>query len=93
VSEGRFAEGARGEAVVAILARNLGMKEEQIRASYVQAISPDGKPNVESLRKDLQFFIAQGEVTDAKVDLDKILDLSLVEKVVTDLGPYQPKRN
>ena len=92
VREGRFSTGPKGEAVVAILARNLGMKEEQIRGSYVQAISPDGKPNVESLRKDLQFFIAQGEVTDAKVDLDKILDLSLVETAVKALGLYQPQR-
>ena len=93
VVDGRFSTGAKGEAVVKILARNLGMKEEQIRSSYVQAISADGKPNVESLRKDLQFFIAQGEVTDAKVDLDKILELSLVEAAARSLGPYQPKKD
>ena len=93
VIDGRFSNGPRGEAIVAILARNLNMKEEQIRGSYVQAISPDGKPNVESLRKDLQFFLAQGDVTDARVDLDKILELSLVDKAAKDLGPYQPKRD
>ncbi len=93
VIDGRFSNGPRGEAIVAILARNLNMKEEQIRGSYVQAISPDGRPNVESLRKDLQFFLAQGDVTDAKVDLDKILELSLVDKAAKDLGPYQPKRD
>ncbi len=93
VIDGRFSSGPKGEAVVAIMARNLGMKEEQIRASYVQAISADGRPNVESLRKDLQFFIAQGEVTDAKVDLDKILDLSLVEAAIKTLGPYQARKD
>lgn len=91
VVDGRFSNGPKGKAIVAILARNLNLKEEQIRASYVAAISPDGRPNVESLRKDLQFFLAQGDVTDAKVDLDKILELSLVEKAAKDLGPYQRK--
>ncbi len=93
VVEGRFSNGPKGQAVIAILARNLNMKEDQIRSSYVQAISPDGSPNVESLRKDLKFFLAQGDVTDAKVDLDKILELSLVDKAAKDLGPYQPTRD
>ena len=93
IVDGRFTAGPRGEAIVKILARNLNMKEEQIRASYVPAISPDGRPNLDSLRKDLQFFIAQGDVSDPKVDLDKILDLSLVESVVKALGPYQPKKD
>ena len=93
VVDGRFSNGTMGKTVVAILARNLNLKEEQIRASYVAAISPDGRPNVDSLRKDLQFFLAQGDVTDAKVDLDKILELSLVDKAVKELGPYQPKRD
>ena len=93
VNEGRFSTGPKGDAIIAIMARNLGMKAEQIRGSYVQAISPDGKPNVESLRKDLRFFIAQGDVTDPKVDLDKILELSLLDKVVRDLGPYSPRKD
>ena len=93
VVEGRFSNGPKGQAVIAILARNLNMKEDQIRSSYVQAISPDGSPNVESPRKDLKFFLAQGDVTDAKVDLDKILELSLVDKAAKDLGPYQPTRD
>ena len=92
VKDGRFASSPAGDAVVQILAKDLGMKEEQIRASYVQAISPDGRPNVDSLRKDLKFFIAQGDVSDAKVDLDRILDLSFVDEAVRQLGPYVPKK-
>ena len=37
------------------------------------------------------FFNSLGDVADAKVGLDKILELSLVDKVVKDLGLDQRK--
>jgi hypothetical protein len=92
VVDGRFSTRAKGEAVVKILAGDLGMKEEQIRSSYVQRSAPTASPMWRAC-KDLQFFIAQGEVTDAKVDLEKILELSLVDSVVKALGPDQPKKD
>ena len=78
--------------ISAIMAKHLGMKEEQIRASYVNAVNPDGRPNVEAMRRDLDFFRAVGDVTDPNISVDKLLDLSFVEAVVKELGPYTPAK-
>ncbi len=93
LKDGRFSPGAKGEAIVAILARGLGLPEASIRVSWPPAMSPDGKPNVESLRKDLAFFKAQGDVTDAGIEVEKLLDLSFADAAVAALGPYAPRRD
>ncbi len=93
VKDGAFARGPKGDAIVAIMSKGLGMPEAQIRAAYVQALSPEGKPAVASLRKDLEFFRVQGFVTDASVSVDNVLDLSLVEEAARELGPYLPARD
>ena len=93
LKDGKFSPGPKGDAVVAIMAKGLGMPAEQIRGAYVQALNPDGKPAEASLRKDLEFFKAQGFVTDKSVSVDQVLDLSLVEQAVKELGPYVPKRD
>ena len=93
LKDGKFAPGPRGDAIVEIMSKGLGMPSAQIRAAYVQALDPDGKPAVESLRKDLAFFKAQGFVTDADVKVEQVLDLSLVEAAVKDLGPYVARRD
>ncbi len=87
---GKFAANPRGEAIAAIMAKGLGAPLEQIRAAYVQAINPDGKPAIDSLRKDLTFFKAQGFVTDANLTVDQVLDLGFVEQAAKQLGPYKP---
>lgn len=93
MKEGKFAPTPKGEAIVAIMARGLGLPEAQIRGAYVPAISPDGRPNEASLRKDLDFFKAQGDVTDASVRVETLLDMSFVEAALRDLGPYKPNRD
>lgn len=62
VVSGRFS-GGKGDEIAGILAKYLGVEKARIRATYTQAIDPDGRPNVASLRKDLEFFKAQGDVT------------------------------
>lgn len=93
VTDGKFSKGKKGSEIVRIVAKNLHLKEEDLRATFVQAISPDGRPNDDSLRKDLAFFKAQGDVTDAKVTVDQLLDLSFVDAAVKELGPYAPARD
>ena len=91
VENGRFT-GSKGDEIVGILAKYLGVKEDQIRATYTQAVDPDGRPNVVSLRKDLDFFKAEGDVTAREVTVDQILDTSFVDAAVSALGPYKPDR-
>ena len=87
---GRLAANAKGEAIVAIMAKGLDLPEARIRGAYMPAINPDGRPNIDSLRKDLAFFKAQGDVTDAAVAVDTLLDMSFVDKALSELGPYRP---
>lgn len=93
LKDGKFSPGPKGEAVVAIMAKGLGMPAAQIRGAYVQALSPDGVPAVASLRKDLAFFKEQGLVANSAIDVDHVLDLRLVEQAVKELGPYVPRRD
>ena len=93
LKEGKYAPGPKGDAVVAIMAKGLGMPTTQIRGAYVQALDPNGKPAVESLRKDLEFFKTQGFVTDKSINVEQVLDLSLVDAAVKELGPYVAKRD
>ena len=93
LKDGKFAPGPKGDAIVEIMSKGLGMPAAQIRAAYVQALDPDGKPAIESLRKDLEFFKAQGFVTDPSVRVEQVLDLSLVEQAAKELGPWVAKRD
>jgi NitT/TauT family transport system substrate-binding protein len=90
VRDGRFAAGPKGDAVVAIMAQHLGVTAAALRATYVQAIDPDGRPNADSLRRDLAFMKVQGDVRDAGVSVDALLDMGFVDKAVSALGPYRP---
>ena len=87
---GRFASNEKGEAIVQILAKGLGLPAERIRGAYVPSIDPDGKPRLASLRRDLDFFKQQGDVTDKAVSVDTLLDMSFVDAATRDLGPYKP---
>ena len=45
----------------------------------VALVDPDGRVNLESMRKDLQFFREIGEFTDAKFKVEDIVDMSFAE--------------
>lgn len=92
VDGGRFATTVKGDEIVQIMAKYLNLKPEQIRATYVQAIDPNGEPNVASLKNDLKFFKDTGDVTASDISVDKILDLSFVQAAVKELGPYAPAK-
>ena len=87
---GRLAANAKGEAIAAIMAKGLGLPEDRIRGAYMPSINPDGRPNVESLRRDLAFFKERGDVADASIAVDTLLDMSFVDKALKDIGPYRP---
>ena len=93
VKDGRFSDSPKGKDITRIMAKNLGLKDEEVQATYVPAINPDARPNQESLRRDLAFFKAQGDVTDQKVTVEQLMDLSFVESAVRELGQYKPSRD
>ena len=48
------------------------------------------RSNVESIKRDIEFFRANGDLT-ANVSLDRIVDVSFVDAAVKELGPYAKK--
>src|SRR5262249_18501226 len=65
-------------------------KDPEIHKAVVPpVIDPDGRLNVDSLRKDWQFFKDTGQI-DGKVTVDGLLDTSFVEAAVASLGRYRP---
>jgi NitT/TauT family transport system substrate-binding protein len=87
--EGRIGATPPGDAIAAMVATAIKLPVEQIKRIYSQAVDPDGKVNVDSLKKDLAFFKEFGEVTDAKMTVEQLLDMSFVDAAGQELGPYK----
>jgi len=88
LSGGRLA-GPKGEDVIAILTEYTHIKDAAVyRAITPQGCNPDGHVHLPSLRNDLAFFRAQGDVK-ADVSVEQVVDMSFVDAAVKDLGPYR----
>ena len=85
VENGRISP--KAERTLAALSKAIDMPRDILSAIHVNAVSVDGQVNVESMKKDYNFFRAQGWVTDA-VDFDRIVDLSFAQEANRALGPY-----
>jgi NitT/TauT family transport system substrate-binding protein len=79
--------GPGADEMVKILAKYSVIKDENtLRTMIVHGTDPDGKLNVDSLKKDLAFFKETGDVT-GKVTVDQVVDTSFAEAAVKELGP------
>ena len=68
------------------------LKDARIyRAMGPQGTDPDGKLNVEGLRKDLDFYRSQGWI-EGQVTVDASIDQSFAANAARSLGPYVKKR-
>ena len=77
--------------VIDVMAKYSSLKDKDaLRAIVPSAIDPDGRPSIESLRADLDFYKAQGLVKSA-ITVDQAVDMSWVERAVRELGPYNAK--
>lgn len=84
-------QGPSGEELIAILAKHTVIKDPAVlRGMVMSGVNPDGRINVDSLRKDLAFFKQIGDVT-GKVEVDQVVDQSFAEAAVKELGPYVAK--
>jgi len=90
LKDGKIA-GANADEVIDVMAKYSSLKDkEALRAIVPSAIDPDGRPSLESLRADLEFYKAQGLVKSA-ITVDQAVDMSWVERAVKELGPYKAK--
>ncbi len=82
--------GPNAARVIEILTTYSNLKDKEIyETSTPPIIDPDGRLNVESLKRDWAFFKQIGEI-DGKVSVDDVVDTSYVAKAVELLGTYRP---
>jgi len=82
--------GANVDEVVAALTQFTSIKDPAlVRKITPAAVNPDGYVNLDGMRTDLVFHREQGLVQDPKITAEDIVDMSFVDAVVRELGPYQ----
>jgi NitT/TauT family transport system substrate-binding protein len=73
--------------VVPILIEHTTVKQRDLFEKAIPSgLRPDGMPNVQSIKDDLNYFIQNGDVKE-KFDIDKYFDLSYIQQANKDLGP------
>ena len=87
--KGRWRDTPHANELIDILAKNLEIKPQQIRASVPHSVNPDGRVNIDGMKKELQFFIDQKMVQAKSIRVEDIVDMQYVEAAVKDLGPYR----
>ena len=89
IANGRLA-GPGSEQMVAILAKYSIVKDQNsLRSMFVHTADPNGKLNLDSLRKDLAFFKRNGDVK-ANVSVEQVVDTSFADAAAAQLGPVAP---
>jgi NitT/TauT family transport system substrate-binding protein len=75
--------------VIAILSAATSIKDPAVyRAITPSSVDPDGRLNLASMRKDLQFFKNQGLI-EGKVEVEDVIDTSFVDEAIKGLRPYR----
>ena len=86
-------KGPAADEIVAILVASTEIKDPAVHRGIVpNGLHPDGKNNIESLRADMEFFRAVGDLEGPPVKIEDVVDNSFAEAVVKELGPYVKKR-
>ncbi len=84
-----FLAGPKGDAIIDILTKYSLVSDPAVHRSLAAVnIDPDGKLGVASLREDLDIYARDGLIQ-GNVDIDKVIDTSIAEAVVRELGPYR----
>lgn len=92
LKDGRLA-GPNADEIIKILIDNTQVKDPAIyRETSPSAVDPDGKVNIASLTKDLDFFKEQKLIEKPAITAAALLDMRFAEQAVKELGPYKPKR-
>jgi len=87
LKDGKLA-GPNASAIIAILTEYTSIKDPEIfKIMTPNGVNPDGGVNLPSLKKDLEFYKAQGLVA-GKISVEQVVDRSFVDAALKDLGPY-----
>ena len=89
LKDGRLG-GPNADEVIAILSEATAIKRRDIYQTITPTgMNPDGAVNKESLAYDYAFYKEQGLIK-GDVNLNEVIDMSFVEAVLKELGPYRP---
>jgi len=84
--------GPNAEELIRILTESALIKDPAIyRKAVPQATNPDGKLNLETMKKDWVYFKEQGYL-EGSATVEQVVDTSFVEAAVKVLGPYRPRK-
>ncbi len=91
LKNGHFA-GPNAADVISILQATTSLKDpEAYKTLTPGSIDPNGKLNLASMRKDLQYFRDQGLI-EGNVKVEDVVDESILNDVLKELGPYKGPR-
>ena len=91
LDKGRWRQDGGPDEVIDIFSRKMYIPVELARKVTPRAADPDGKPALESIRRDLAFFQEQGEVANKNLRVEDCIDLSFAETAARELGPFVRK--
>jgi NitT/TauT family transport system substrate-binding protein len=81
--------GRNAEDVITILTQTTNIKDPNVfRQLVANGVNPDGRVNVASMQKDLDFYREQGLIQ-GTIKASDTVDLSFADEVVKQLGPYR----
>jgi NitT/TauT family transport system substrate-binding protein len=86
--------GPNADEVIAVLQQYTPIKDTALlRKITPAAVNPDGRVNLEGMNIDLAFYKEEGLIQDRTMTAEKIVDMSFVDAVVKELGPYRSRAN
>ncbi len=83
-------KGRTADQVVSILTEYTELKDPAVyRAIAPQGSQPDGRLNMDSLRKDFEFYKTQGWI-EGNITVEQAVDTRFIDAALKELGPYKP---
>lgn len=90
LKDGKLA-GPTAEEVVEILVQSTPLKDAALYHSILpHGLDPDGRVSVASLEHDMEFYRSQNLIV-GEVKVSQVVDMSFVDAVLKEIGPYKKK--
>jgi len=84
-----FDRGVNKDEIVEILMKHTSIQDRALFDKMVPSgLNPNGQLNVEGIKSDLEWYIANGYIEN-EPDLDQLIDMQFVEAALQELGEYK----
>src|SRR3954469_17809310 len=91
LKDGKLA-GPNADEVISMLTEFTFIKDPKVHREITPAaIDPDGRMSLKGLRTDLAYFKQLKLLADPSMMVERIVDTSIAEQAVKELGPYKPR--